>query len=65
MKKKTLSLEKKLTLNKEAVALLTVSQQQGIAGGLPTTTVMSRLNCVTWQDTCETIPVGGASCVLC
>ncbi len=65
MKKKKISLDKKLTLNKEAIALLTVSQQQGIAGGLPTTTIQSMKNCITWQDTCETIPAGGASCVLC
>ncbi|RAJ77417.1 hypothetical protein CLV59_107184 [Chitinophaga dinghuensis] len=65
MKKKKLSLEKKLTLNKEAVAFLNDAQQNMIAGGQPTTTVMSIRTCPTVVDTCSTIPPGQMACVAC
>lgn len=59
MKKKKLSLEKKLSLNKEIVATLNKQQQQQLAGGAVTDF------CDTWdpQITCETRPRPGRYCV--
>ncbi|RBL90152.1 class I lanthipeptide [Chitinophaga flava] len=65
MKKKQVSLSKKLTLGKSTVGALNASQQEQIAGGIPTTTVTSRINCPTVLDTCATIPVGSHLCQFC
>ncbi|MBV8253000.1 MAG: class I lanthipeptide [Chitinophaga sp.] len=65
MKKKTISLEKKLTLNKETVAFLNDSQKNSLAGGLPTTTVLPTRLCGTLVDTCSTIPPGQMLCIAC
>ncbi|WP_147243582.1 class I lanthipeptide [Chitinophaga flava] len=63
MKKKQVSLQKKLILGKSTVATLNASQQQLIAGGLPTVTRI--LNCPSNADTCATIPPGGHACQIC
>ncbi|RAJ77420.1 hypothetical protein CLV59_107187 [Chitinophaga dinghuensis] len=64
MKKKKVSLEKKLTLKKEAVASLNAMQQSAIAGGAAFYT--KQFTCtVTYQDTCQTIPPGEFDCVIC
>ncbi|WP_212004896.1 class I lanthipeptide [Chitinophaga sp. HK235] len=66
MKKKQVSLSKKLTLGKSTVGALNVSQQELIAGGIPTTTVtFTRINCPTFLDTCATIPPGAQLCQFC
>ncbi|RAJ77421.1 hypothetical protein CLV59_107188 [Chitinophaga dinghuensis] len=63
MKKKKISLEKKLTLKKEAVASLNATQQQSIAGGAIFTRL---LTCdVTREASCETIPPGEYNCIVC
>lgn len=57
-------LEKKLSLNKEAIALLNATQQVMIAGGLPPLTL--RPPCMdTQQGSCNTIPPGQMNCVAC
>ncbi|MBV8253003.1 MAG: class I lanthipeptide [Chitinophaga sp.] len=64
MKKKKVSLEKKLTLNKEAIASLNAAQQDVIAGGNAFYT--RQFTCtVTYQETCQTIPPGEMDCVIC
>ncbi|RAJ77419.1 hypothetical protein CLV59_107186 [Chitinophaga dinghuensis] len=63
MKKKKLSLEKKLALNKEAVAFLNASQKEALAGGIPPLTL--KITCITSQDTCETIPPNQMECIYC
>ncbi|WP_073087777.1 class I lanthipeptide [Chitinophaga jiangningensis] len=64
MRKRKLPLEKKLSLNKEAVALLNASQQTKIAGGA---LAISRIDgcLVTSQETCVTIPPGQMYCIMC
>ncbi|MBV7530262.1 class I lanthipeptide [Chitinophaga sp. sic0106] len=64
MRKRKLPLEKKLSLNKEAVALLNASQQTQIAGGAAAASVL--IGCmVTNQATCVTIPPGQMYCIMC
>ncbi|MBV8253002.1 MAG: class I lanthipeptide [Chitinophaga sp.] len=63
MKKKKLSLDKKLTLNKEAVAFLNASQKEAVAGGIPPLTF--KITCITSQDTCETVPPMQPECIYC
>jgi hypothetical protein len=60
MKKKKISLERKLLLNKETVALLSKPQQKGIAGG----GIRSQF-CDTYdpQLTCESNPRPGYVCL--
>lgn len=61
MKKKQVSLRKKLTLGKSTVAALTAHQQQLIAGGAATTTVV----CQSRQLTCATRIRPTGPCQLC
>lgn len=63
MKKKQVSLQKKLILGKSTVATLNANQQQQIAGGLPTITRI--IDCPSNADTCATIPPGGHICQFC
>ncbi len=59
MKKKKLSLEKKLSLNKETVASLSKQQQNQLAGGA----VTDFCNTYDPQITCESRPRPGRVCV--
>ncbi|MCW3466212.1 class I lanthipeptide [Chitinophaga nivalis] len=61
MKKKQLSLSKKLLLKKEAILELNKNQQNSLAGGA----AASRIDCGTWdpERTCETHPRPGHQCV--
>jgi hypothetical protein len=64
MRKRKMPLEKKLSLNKESIALLNAPQQSMIAGGLLPLTL--RPPCMdTRLDTCITIPPGQMNCVFC
>lgn len=63
MKKKTLKAEKKLYFGKSAVAVLSDSQQENIAGGLPPVTLDRK--CYTREETCQTIPYTQMACVFC
>lgn len=64
MKKKKLQLNKKLSLNKAAIASLNAAQQAEIAGGIAPVTFPPR--CLeTYAATCETIPAGQMFCVVC
>lgn len=57
-------LEKKLSLNKEAIAILNATQQARIAGGSPPLTLGPP--CVDTQiATCATIPPGQQYCIFC
>jgi hypothetical protein len=60
MKKKTLSLEKKLSLNKETIATLSKQQKIELAGG-----IVNTLYCNTYdpQMTCESHPRPGRVCL--
>ncbi|WP_212004894.1 class I lanthipeptide [Chitinophaga sp. HK235] len=63
MKKKKVSIERKLSFNKQTVAQLNDRQQQLIAGGLELTRLT---DCPTGQQrTCPTIPPAGMMCVRC
>ncbi|NIG54999.1 class I lanthipeptide [Chitinophaga sp. Cy-1792] len=63
MRKRKLSLEKKLSLNKETVTTLTASNQQQLAGGKALTLLP---NCAyTAAETCVTIPPGQMYCIAC
>ena len=64
MRKRKLPLEKKLSLNKEAVALLNASQQTQVAGGAQAITRLDEC-LVTRQETCVTIPPGQMYCIMC
>ncbi|RAJ77416.1 hypothetical protein CLV59_107183 [Chitinophaga dinghuensis] len=59
MKKKKISLEKKLTLNKLTVASLSKPQQKAVAGGLNT----DYCNTYDPQWTCESHPRPGYVCM--
>ena len=64
MRKRKMPLEKKLSLNKESIALLNATQQSMIAGGLLPLTL--RPPCMDTQlDTCVTIPPRQQYCVFC
>ncbi|SKA38009.1 hypothetical protein SAMN04488128_104377 [Chitinophaga eiseniae] len=64
MKKKNITIGKKLSFNKETIAALNVGQQQLIAGGA--TIVTKLVNCTTGLDeTCPTIPFTGHACIRC
>jgi len=64
MRKRKMPLEKKLSLNKESIALLNDTQQSMIAGGLLPVTF--RPPCLdTVLDTCVTIPPRQQDCVFC
>lgn len=64
MRKRKMPLEKKLSLNKESIALLNATQQAVIAGGLLPLTL--RPPCMDTQlGTCNTIPPGQMFCVAC
>ncbi|MGO4293026.1 class I lanthipeptide [Chitinophaga sp. RAB17] len=64
MRKRKMPLEKKLSLNKESIALLNTTQQTMIAGGLLPLTL--RPPCMDTQaETCVTIPPGRLDCVFC
>ncbi|RBL90151.1 class I lanthipeptide [Chitinophaga flava] len=65
MKKKNVSLHKKLVLGKSTVAALNVSQQQMIAGGVTTVTVTKLITCNSQGETCATAPVRTKPCELC
>ncbi|MCW3466213.1 class I lanthipeptide [Chitinophaga nivalis] len=62
MKKKKLSLNKKLLLQKEAVLDLNKQQQDIVLGGVGRTL---NANCATWDPaaTCESIPKPGRVCL--
>lgn len=63
MRKKKMSFEKKLSLNKETIASLNATQQATIAGGAVLT---QDARCsYTYYETCMTIPVGEKLCVNC
>jgi len=64
MRKRKIPLEKKLSLNKETIALLNATQQARIAGGSPPLTLGPP--CVDTQNaTCATIPPGRLECIFC
>ncbi|MGN7819156.1 class I lanthipeptide [Chitinophaga sp. 22536] len=63
MKKKKMIAEKKLTFGKSAVAVLSESQKEMVAGGVQPWTFDWR--CVTVQKTCETIPYQQKECIYC
>jgi hypothetical protein len=64
MRKRKLQLEKKLSLNKEAIALLNTAQQNMMAGGMAPLTL--RFPCVETQlATCDTIPPMQDQCIRC
>jgi hypothetical protein len=64
MRKRKISLEKKLSLNKETIAALNAQQQAVIAGGLPPRTLWS--DCLnTKSETCVTIPPNQNACIAC
>ena len=64
MRKKKLSFEKKLSLNKETIASLNTAQLAVIAGGAAPVTQDVRCS-YTYYETCMTIPVGEKLCVNC
>lgn len=64
MRKTKLCLEKKLSLNKETIALLNTTQQAMIAGGLPPLTLRPPCS-VTQYETCDTIPPHQMACIRC
>ncbi|WP_291910149.1 class I lanthipeptide [Chitinophaga sp. CB10] len=59
MKKKKISLEKKLSLKKTTVAELSKTEQKSLAGGAAT----QYCNTYDPQETCETHPRPGYQCV--
>ncbi|QJB31822.1 class I lanthipeptide [Chitinophaga oryzae] len=61
--KKKIAISKKLSFNKEAVAVLNPTQQRSLAGGKAFET--SPYNCATLYITCETSPGTGQTCWLC
>jgi hypothetical protein len=61
MKKKKISLNKKLFLDKAVIASLNQRQQQLLAGGLRPKT----MTCFTFLDTCETFPADAQICFAC
>ncbi|MGO4293027.1 class I lanthipeptide [Chitinophaga sp. RAB17] len=64
MRKRKMPLEKKLSLNKESIALLNTTQQAMIAGGLAPLTL--RPPCLATQfETCVTIPPNRPNCIFC
>ncbi|MBC9932855.1 class I lanthipeptide [Chitinophaga qingshengii] len=63
MKKKILKAEKKLYFGKSAIAVLSASQQEILAGGLPPVTLDRK--CYTRDQTCETIPYTQMNCIYC
>jgi hypothetical protein len=62
MKKKTISINKKLMLGKSPIASLNENQQGMIAGGMAITQVF---NCTSRAITCATAPRPGRPCELC
>lgn len=66
MKKKKVSLQRKLELNKETIASLNAAHQSAVVGGLPPLT--RDVRCIITNDgsdTCATIPPGQINCVFC
>ncbi|HVI44779.1 MAG TPA: class I lanthipeptide [Chitinophaga sp.] len=65
MKKKTILLDKKLSLNKATIASLTAEKQAQLAGGA----ISLRTNCTncdyTRFETCVTIPPMQEACIYC
>ncbi|NSL90913.1 hypothetical protein ECE50_029080 [Chitinophaga sp. Mgbs1] len=62
MKKRKISIERKLSFNKATIASLNPAQQHHIEGGAPIT---FQINCQTRQVTCQTIPYTERLCRPC
>ncbi|QJB31828.1 class I lanthipeptide [Chitinophaga oryzae] len=63
MKKKKMTAEKKLHFGKSAVAVLSASEKEMLAGGLPPVTLDRK--CQTYWDTCSTYPYTSPECIPC
>ncbi|NML39892.1 hypothetical protein HHL17_22015 [Chitinophaga sp. G-6-1-13] len=61
MKKKKISIDRKLMLGKSPIASLNNTQQEMIAGGIPPTLI----RCTSRAVTCATAPRPGQPCELC
>lgn len=62
MKKKNITIDRKLALGKSPIASLNNDQQQMIAGGIPTTRI---INCTSRAETCATAPSPTRPCQIC
>ncbi|NML39894.1 hypothetical protein HHL17_22025 [Chitinophaga sp. G-6-1-13] len=63
MKKKKMNAEKKLHFGKSAVAILSASQQEMLAGGAVTATMDRK--CQTFDETCQTFRYTQPFCIFC
>ncbi|MBC9909521.1 class I lanthipeptide [Chitinophaga varians] len=62
MKKKKISIDRKLMLGKSPIASLNDNQQEMIVGGIPVTRLV---NCTSRLESCATAPSPTRPCQLC
>lgn len=63
MKKKKVAIERKLALNKAAIATLNADQQKKIAGGAMFIT--RPIECESFVETCVTVQIPTGPCQIC